>query len=218
MSRPKKTEKQMLEDYRVTFENVSTQPIIAAAMEEVGYGEAEIQVGKDLWATANEQMGKTTKETDESLEAYQHFSDKLNELSSQYKSHRKKAKVAFRNDKIMQERLHIDGSMPDAWLPFFNMVKVFYSVATTDPAVATATSRLKLTAQQMADTALLIPEVERLRAVYIKEKGESQQATKDKDAALATLDNWMKEFYAVAKIALEDQPQLLESIAMFVRS
>jgi hypothetical protein len=218
MSRPKKSEKQLLEDYRIAFQNVSDQPAAAAAMEEVGYGQPEIQQGKDLWTTTNNLMNKTTTETDESAEAYTVFSVKFDVLTSQYKSHRKKTKVAFRNNAIMLERLHIDGSMPDAYLPFLEQVKIFYSIANADPSVASTTSRLKRTAQQLADTALLIPDVERLRAAYIKEKGESQQATKDKDAALATLDNWMKEFYAVAKIALEDQPQLLESIAKFVRS
>jgi hypothetical protein len=59
----------------------------------------------------------------------------------------------------------------------------------------------------------------RMRAAdYLREKGESQDSTKAKDAAFAKLDDWMSEFYAVAKIALEDNPQLLESLGKFVRS
>ena len=52
----------------------------------------------------------------------------------------------------------------------------------------------------------------------MKEKGESQDATKLKDTAFGELDDWMRDFYAVAKIALEDNPQLLESLGKFVRS
>lgn len=52
----------------------------------------------------------------------------------------------------------------------------------------------------------------------MKEKGESQDATKLKDTAFGELDDWMREFYAVAKIALEDNPQLLESLEKFVRN
>ena len=54
--------------------------------------------------------------------------------------------------------------------------------------------------------------------MYLKEKGESQDATKIKDEVFAKLDDWMSEFYAVAKIALEDNPQLLESLGKLVRS
>ena len=46
----------------------------------------------------------------------------------------------------------------------------------------------------------------------------AQEATKKKDAAFAKMDNWMSEFYAFARIALEDQPQLLEALGKVVKS
>ncbi len=53
---------------------------------------------------------------------------------------------------------------------------------------------------------------------YLREVGESQDATKQKDAAFAEIDDWMRDFYAVARIALEDHPQLLETLGILVRS
>ena len=50
------------------------------------------------------------------------------------------------------------------------------------------------------------------------EKGETQNATKVKDQAFTAIEKWMRKFYAVANIALEDNPQLLESLGVFVRS
>jgi hypothetical protein len=64
----------------------------------------------------------------------------------------------------------------------------------------------------------LITNVEIARSAYLREKGESQDATQLKDKAFANLDDWMSEFYAVAKIALEDSPQLLESLGKLVRN
>ena len=64
----------------------------------------------------------------------------------------------------------------------------------------------------------MITDLEAARAEYLREKGESQDSTKIKDAAFAKIDDWMSEFYAVAKIALEDNPQLLESLGKLVRS
>ncbi|NLT49572.1 MAG: hypothetical protein GXX85_01480, partial [Ignavibacteria bacterium] len=48
--------------------------------------------------------------------------------------------------------------------------------------------------------------------------GESEDATKEKDAAFAKMDKWMSDFYAVARIALEDKPQLLEALGKIVKS
>ncbi|MFZ2284028.1 MAG: hypothetical protein WAV86_09145, partial [Lutibacter sp.] len=56
------------------------------------------------------------------------------------------------------------------------------------------------------------------RTEYLREKGESQDSTMSKDKAFREIDDWMSEFYAVAKIALEEKPQLLESLGKFVIS
>lgn len=65
---------------------------------------------------------------------------------------------------------------------------------------------------------VLLRKLEKSRAEYLREKEGSQDSTKIKDAALAKMDDWMSEFYAVAKIALEDNPKLLEVLGIFVRS
>ncbi|MEM0941615.1 MAG: hypothetical protein AAF600_19240 [Bacteroidota bacterium] len=48
--------------------------------------------------------------------------------------------------------------------------------------------------------------------------GEAQQFTVTRDEALDHLDEWMAEFKELAKIALEDQPQLLEVLGILQRN
>lgn len=61
-------------------------------------------------------------------------------------------------------------------------------------------------------------DVETDRANSLREVGESKNATKARDAAMAAMQDWMTEFYAVARIALEEQPQLLEALGRPVKS
>ena len=63
----------------------------------------------------------------------------------------------------------------------------------------------------------LIKEVEDSRAYYMKLRGISQDATKAKDAAITRMKDWMMEFFTVAKIGLEDNPQLLEALGKVVK-
>ncbi|AKP50231.1 hypothetical protein [Cyclobacterium amurskyense] len=63
----------------------------------------------------------------------------------------------------------------------------------------------------------MISDIEAARSEYLQEKGESQDATKEKDATFAKMDDWMSEFYAVVRIGLEDNPQLLEALGKVVR-
>jgi len=48
----------------------------------------------------------------------------------------------------------------------------------------------------------------------LKEKGEAQAATGARDEALDALQAWMSDFVAIARIALEDQKQLLEVLGV----
>ena len=98
------------------------------------------------------------------------------------------------------------------------MKQKFYTVASTDTDIQAKLIRLKITTEELNGTIQLITDLELARAEYLREKGESQDATKLKDSAFGEIDDWMSEFYAVAKIALEDNPQLLESLGKFVRS
>ncbi|MFV0390353.1 MAG: hypothetical protein ACK5KP_00445 [Paludibacteraceae bacterium] len=95
--------------------------------------------------------------------------------------------------------------------------KKFYSIASTDADLQSKLARLKITTDDLTAAGTSITQLEAARADYLREKGESQDATKAKDAAFAKMDDWMSEFYAVARIGLEDNPQLLEALGKVVR-
>ena len=97
-------------------------------------------------------------------------------------------------------------------------IKTFYTYLQANPTILDKLLILKVLPTDITAALALITETEASRAAYLIEVGESQNATKTIDAAFGNIDLWMRDFYAVAKIALEDHPQLLESIALFVRS
>ena len=63
-----------------------------------------------------------------------------------------------------------------------------------------------------------LEKLEKSRADYMKEKGESQNATQLKDESFRNLNRWMSDFYAVARIALKDNPQLLEALSKTIKN
>lgn len=214
----KSTEAGTLELYRVALENVQEQPEIASVMADLGYDSALITEGKQLLEQTRNIFDFNKTEDDETSVAYADFSNRKKDLETIYSLHRKKAKVVFRKDPVTLKQLALDGSLQKSYVKWIETVKKFYSVATTNTEIQGKLARLKVTPEDITATNTKVTELEKARAEYLREKGESQDATKAKDAAFAKIDDWMSEFYAVAKIGLEEKPQLLEALGKIVKS
>lgn len=212
------TEAETLEQYRVSLDNVENQSEIAAIMAEFGYESETIAEGKALLAETRQAFDTNQTEDDETSAAYKSYSTLKDNLAETYSLHRKKAKVIFRNDSLTMDKLAVSGSLPKAYIKWLETTKKFYAVAIADATIQAKLARLKITIEDLTAGGTLITDLEAARGEYLREKGESQDATKAKDASFAKIDDWMSEFYAVAKIALEDNPQLLESLGKLVRS
>ena len=211
-------EEETLEVSRIALDNAGKQPEISAAMGELGYDATKIKEGKTVLAATVKDYIANKTEDDESSAAYADFSAKKTQLEDVFKRHRKKAKVVFRKDPLTADKLAISGAMPRTYMRWLVTVKKFYTEAIGDTSIQNKLLRLKVTGKELKASKVLISELETSRSKYLLEKGESENATKVKDAAFAELDDWMMEFYEVAAIALEDKPQLLEALGKMVRS
>tara|TARA_R110001583_G_scaffold5822_2_gene30816 strand:- start:6138 stop:6797 length:660 start_codon:yes stop_codon:yes gene_type:complete len=217
-SRTKLTDSATLEHYRIALDNAEKQPVIMAALTDLGYDSTVIGEGKLLWAATRQAFDANKIEDDETSEAYASFSTLKSNLEDIFNTHRKKAKVIFRNDMVTAQKLAILGSMPQAYIKWLEVLKKFYSLASSDTIIQAKLARLKVTIEEISAANTLITDLEAARSLYLREKGESQDATKAKDAAFYKIDDWMSEFFAVAKIGLEDNPQLLEALGKIVRN
>lgn len=218
MATTSRSEAQLLENYRVALENVEIQPEIALQMADFGYDSTKIAEGKALLESTRQKFDFNKVETQETIAARAIFDTKLSELSNTYAPHRKRAKVIFRTEDVILKNLKLSGTMPRSYIQKLESIKSFYNGLQSDTALLDRLLIFKITPADITNALSLISEVESARAAYLIEVGESQDATQVKDKAFSDIENWMRDFYLVAKIALEDHPQLLESISLFVRS
>lgn len=214
---PKMNDAQTLEQFRVALENATTNATIAASLAEIGYDETVINEGKTLLQTAQTAFSTNQTEDDETTVAYNTFTEKKEAIESTYRTHRKKAKVIFRTEPVSLDTLALEGIIPKAYVAWVQSVKKFYETANASEDIKTKLARLAITEADITNALAAIAELETARAEYLRERGESQEATQAKDKALGELSIWMSDFYAVARIALEDQPQLLEALGKVVR-
>lgn len=214
----KKPEAEFLEQSRVALENAESQSEIASIMADFSYGADKMAEGKVTYSEARAAFDLNKTEDDETSEAYEKFSNLKQRLYDLHFAHRKRARNIFRKDPITAGKLAITGSLPQVYINWLESVNKFYTTALADNSILTKLAKLQVPSEELNTANDLISQVKAARSEYLREKGESQDATKTKDAALAKLDDWMFDFYEVAKIALEDKPQLLEALGLVIKS
>lgn len=211
-------ELESLEQDRVALENATSQPEIAKELEDVGYTQEVIAGGKQIYTETREAYDFKKIEDDETTEAKAKLDTNFELLKKTYGTHRKKGKIVFKESPVVLKKLELTGEKPRNYIGLIDTAKVFYTTALADNDIINNLRRLKVTPEDLTKGKELVQEVEANRAFYLKEKGESQDATDKKDAAFRKLDRWMSDFYSIARIALEDKPQLLETLGITVKS
>lgn len=209
---------QMLQNYGAMFQNLAKEIELKTELEEYGYDEAKIQEGKTLYDKARQTFDANVKETREETTASLNFKEKYQNFHQTFTIHRKKARIVFDDDTEASAQLKLKNYPSKAFVKFLEETRAFYQLLDTNEPLRNTLKSLKVTEQDIKNQLQLLGEVEKAYADYMKEKGESQQATKDKDNAFDKLHKWVTKFHKVASIALEEKPQLLESIGKFVRS
>lgn len=209
---------QMLQNYGAMFENLAKEMELKTELAEYGYDEAKISEGKALYDKARQTFDANVKETREETTASLNFQKKYQNFHKNYTTHRKKARIVFEDNAEAFAQLNLKNTPARAIAKFLEETRAFYQLLDTSETLRNQLKQLKITEQDIKNQLQLLGEVEKSYADYQKEKGESQQATKDKDNAFDALDKWVSRFHKIAKIALEDKPQLLESVGKFVRS
>ena len=212
------TDAQMLEDYEVALVNVETQPTLSSIMAQYTYDSAKIAVGKSILANTRSKFNFNNIEDSQTFEAKVATDEKKMAVIDEFKLNRKKAKVVFLNNPVAIEKLGLAGKFPTRYVNVLEAMSKFYGGIQSNTEYQEKLTPLKLTPEVVTQALTSIDELKALRKEYLREVGESQDATKAKDAAFAELEKWMQDFYAVARIAMDDQPQLLESIGLLVRS
>lgn len=218
MAKPyRKGELSFLESSRIAIENAE-HPQIAPLLDEYDYNSEERARGLSIYSTAREAFDQKRAEHFEASECYTHFAEAEKTLIKEYKKYRKRAKIAFKREPLSQDSLGINRKVPTVYLVRMEAITNFYTTLLNSDEMLVKISRFKCTEETIQEALDLLKEVKEKRSKYIKERGEAQNATKVKDKALELLQFWMDDFIDVAKLALENHPQLLEIMGIVVPS
>ena len=194
--------------------NAQEHAEISAALDAFGYDAAALAEGQALLDAARGLHDAQIKEYGEQHAATQAFVEAAKAADKVYAAHRRLAKIAFKSDAQRKTDLHLNERKPEAFNPWYEQARHFYLALLADTAAQTQLARYKVTPEAIQAAQTQVEQVFALKNAQEREKGEAQEATQQRDAAIAALDDWLGDFRVVARIALEDTPQLLEALKL----
>ncbi len=206
----------LLMNSNTAISNASVDPKVYKALSLYGYTAERLQEGKLLLDKAEALCTRQVQKYGDKLGASQVMKVARQKVSAAYVPHVKIARIAMKNNKGAFQALELNGKRKRANAARLAQAKTFYTNAIANENYKTALADFGITEDKLEAALNLIKEAENARANYLKAKGEVQNATAKRNLAIESLEEWMSDFIAIARIALEGQSQMLEILGVVV--
>lgn len=199
---------------KTVITSASSHPPVSEALAGYGYDGPRILEGEQLLTTAEELHTKQIKEYGEQYTASDQLTVARADANELYMDHVKVARVALKKDRGHWESLLLSGDRAQSYSGWLRQAKTFYTNAIGSTAIQEKLAKFNITVEKLEAGKNLVQDVEVKLAAQLKEKGEAQQATVDRDFSFDDLQDWLGDFIAIARVALSGKPQHLEMLGI----
>ena len=187
-----------------------TAPRLAQLLALRSYTPEKIAGGKALADRAMTSLSVKSREYSEQVATQEEAKEAWKEAVHQYQDFRGIARVVFKRDPQVKASLGLTGGVKPRRSEAESQIRTCYHNALSSDAITTALTDYRYSHAEITAMAQRLEAAISLKMLYDKERTEAQQATKDRNAAVALLDEWIGDFLIIARIAVQDQPELME--------
>ncbi|WP_339136357.1 MAG: hypothetical protein WGN25_00520 [Candidatus Electrothrix sp. GW3-4] len=121
-------------------------------------------------------------------------------------------RILFRDDHAIFIKLTLNEERKRTFSGWLAQANTFFSNLLADPVVLEQYGQYNTSEDVIKAAKALVDAAEVANIIQAKETGEARQATQDRGAKMEALDKAMSEFYALAELACEDAPDLLDML------
>jgi len=183
-----------------------------------GYTEPKLTTGKTLLETVEMLQQSQSKEYGEQYQAKSDLETKHKQTHGDYMDLLTICRIALRNDVGAQQGLGLNQTRKASYSGWLAQSLLFCNNLITNPDYTLKLEEFGQNIEKIQAIKKAILETQMLNEKYNNEKGEAQQATKDRDQKIDELNQWVSDYTKIVRIALKKRPQLLEKLGIMVRS
>ena len=218
MNKSKMSASDLLYKCSLRINNSINDSVILSAVSQFGYNQEKLQVGKSLLDESQHLVQVFDKEHGEVDAAFVQRNSQQEKAHISYLKFFKVATIALKNDTAAHVALQLTGRRAVRISKWFTQTKGFYNNLLANPQWLEAMAGFGITTEILTAGLEEVKEVESMAEVIMREKGDAQSATVDRDNKLEELYEWVSDYEEIAKIALMDNEQLLEKLGIVVKN
>jgi len=173
---------------------------------EYGYNQSRIEEFAAVYESAVAAQSRQQKEFGDKVGAYADFEKLFITAKDNFRVIKKIAKIALRNNVQKANQLGLNEKYGKSIGSVFDAMQTLYDNA-ADSTVYTLMTKFGFTENKINDYRAQFVITRNAHNAFIKENSEAVEATVIRDDRMALLDEWMLDFYAIAKIALANRPE-----------
>ncbi|MEM9834811.1 MAG: hypothetical protein AAF944_29595 [Bacteroidota bacterium] len=202
-----------LQTYRLSLSNALNYPALKKPLATFSFDRPKLLKGEKLLtdvlalqSTKDDTYGAQKAATD-------NFNNEREAVRKQFGEHRQLAKLAFKGQRDVEAQLQLNIRVKTTFKGWVSQATAFYEKIGqhSNGMIRYGVTEAALQTNQAELSALIA-----LADQQTQRRAEAQDNTEQRNKAMKELDEWMRDFYQVAKIALKDNPQLLETLGIVV--
>jgi hypothetical protein len=203
-----------LVDARLALTNALGETEIKEALKELGFDETKLQTGMQLLERVENLYRQQKREYSTQYAATEEFNKVLLEAEMVYRKYKTAARLALLDAPAHENSLGLNRG------PIFNIpewltqARLFYSGALKSPEVLEKLKEFAITAENLQAGLDLVNKAQEFHNRQQVESSEAKQATRERNAAAAELDLFMRKFNKVAWVLLAEKPKYLEKLGI----
>jgi hypothetical protein len=193
---------------------VEKNPEIQEILTTFGYTPERMKEGKGLLNKVQQLTSSQVEDYGEQFVATSE-QEKLRKTSyADYMVTLKVARVAFVGQPEQLKKFGATGKRSKSLSGWLRDARVFYTNLLNSPDALAVLAQFGYSAEKLEKELQTVNAVEDLHNKQLKEKGEAQQSTLERDKVFDELCKWFCSFRSIARIALYHKPQLLETLGI----
>ncbi len=217
MNRTKLTIAEFLFQCGLRINNSLNDVKVQEAVSEFGFTTERLETGRQLLDASNALNELFIKEYGELNEAYEQRNETKEKANFKYQGHVAVARIVFKDNPAAITALELNKPLPRTNSEWFIRSRTFYNNLLANAQWLAAMSDYNAGEETLKGVLNDIKAVESYAEVIMREKGDAQNATQQRDAKLEELNEWVNDYESIARIALNEQPQLLEKLGIVVK-